>query len=455
MNDKKSLLKALAATHFELSELVLSLTNQQRSPPYHPGINPPIWEWGHTAFFHEQFMLRPIDKIAPIMPEMDFIWDSFDIDHKDRWTKGVIPSIEATQAYVEEVYQRIKQRIEDKPLTPEDHYLYKYVIFHQHMHIESLIWCRQTLGYPAPATLVKTPSTKEAKITQDDASIPSGNYQFGQVSDSPNYATTYATTDFSFDAERPTFNKHIKAFCISKTLVTRAEFLRFVQDGGYQRPEFWSFGGQKWLSQLRDNDTDISQSDAHQKQPQTGPIYWREQEGVWQERLFDQWQALNLQAPVVHVCYWEAEAWCNWADRRLPTEYEWEAAALGNLHGATHHSFPWGHTMDQNQLGESQADMNRHAFAQAPVTALPESDGPFGLRQTIGTVWEWTSSQFLPYDGFKVDMYPYMSTLQFGYHKVARGGSCATSSDLIRGTYRQAYLPFRRDVYVGFRSCQK
>ena len=92
-------------------------------------------------------------------------------------------------------------------------------------------------------------------------------------------------------------------------------------------------------------------------------------------------------------------------------------------------------------------------MAQNPVFDFPEGDSPFGCRQMTGTVWEWTSDQFLPYDGFKVDMYPFMSTLQFGDHKVTKGGGCATSSCLIRGTYRQAYLPQRNDVYTGFRTC--
>ena len=92
-------------------------------------------------------------------------------------------------------------------------------------------------------------------------------------------------------------------------------------------------------------------------------------------------------------------------------------------------------------------------MAQSPVHAFPESASPFGCLQMIGTAWEWTNNQYLPYDGFCVDMYPYMSTLQFGDHKTTRGGSCATSSNLIRSTYRQAYFPSRSDVFTGFRTC--
>ncbi|WP_250637460.1 SUMF1/EgtB/PvdO family nonheme iron enzyme [Marinobacter salinus] len=179
------------------------------------------------------------------------------------------------------------------------------------------------------------------------------------------------------------------------------------------------------------------------------PIYWRWHEGRWQERLFDQWQRLNPDVPVTHVSYWEAEAYCNWAGRRLPTEFEWEVAALGNRPGKACRRYPWGNERPDASL----ADMDGQHMAQNPVFDYPEADSPFGCRQMIGAVWEWTSSQFFPYDGFRIDMYPFMSTLQFGDHKVSRGGSCATSSCLIRGTYRQAYLPQRNDVFTGFRTC--
>src|SRR5690606_24553046 len=143
---------------------------------------------------------------------------------------------------------------------------------------------------------------------------------------------------------------------------------------------------------------------------------------------------LNPDAPVTHVTYWEAEAWCNWAGRRLPSEVEWEVAALGNRPGQPFQRYPWG-----NERAESsRVDMNGRSAARNPVGDFPAGDSLYGCWQMLGTVWEWTSNRFLPYDGFKVDMYPFISTLQFGDHKVTRSGSCATSSNLIRGTYRQA-----------------
>jgi iron(II)-dependent oxidoreductase len=440
MNDKQSLLQALDETHQCLSQLILDISGHQTVFPYHPGINPPIWEWGHTAFFFEFFILRNKDQISPIMPGMDPIWDSFDIDHHDRWKPGMVPSLEQTQAYVQDVYHRIRHRIEINPLLSDDLYLYKYAIFHQHMHIESLIWCRQTLGYPAPKSVNLDGQYNLKKYNQQDVQIPGGEYRIGQPAGRPDFAGQH----FSFDAEKPGVIIHLNPFSISRTLVSKGEFIDFMNDDGYSRPELWSFGGKKWLQALRQKDNDMTRPN----QQQDGPIYWKKKQGEWQERYFDQWYPINYSAPITHISYWEAEAWCHWAGRRLPTEYEWEAAALGNRKGESFHDFPWGDEMDATRV-----DMDCRLMATGLVTDFETGQSPFGLLQCIGTVWEWTSSQFLPYPGFTMDMYPFMSTLQFGYHKVTKGGSCATSSRLIRGTYRQAYLPFRRDAFTGFRTC--
>jgi iron(II)-dependent oxidoreductase len=134
----------------------------------------------------------------------------------------------------------------------------------------------------------------------------------------------------------------------------------------------------------------------------------------------------------------------------LPTEFEWEAAALGLGPDSPSRRFPWGEDMVPGR-----ADLGAERTARPAVQDYPEGASPYGCRQMLGTAWEWTASPFLPYAGFTADMYPFMSTLQFGYHKTAKGGSWATAPALIRGSYRQAYLPQRRDVFVGFRTCAK
>ena len=357
----------------------------------------------------------------------------------------MIPDKESTLKYVDAIYKAILARIENNELTQNDLYLYKYAIFHQNMHIESLIWARQTMGFKKmefdPQHSVEVPEDRTAQPL-GDAEIPAGRYLIGM----PEASENYATSDFAFDNEKPYFEADVDAFKISKTLVSNGEFLAFVEDGGYERAEFWSWGGKKWLNM----EQNFSIPPNEQMVLPRHPIYWRQQDGQWQERHFEQWKTLNPDYPAIHINYHEAEAYCNWANRRLPTEYEWEVAALGNRQGQAHRKFPWGDTMDARKV-----DMDGIHIARVPVTAYADGESQFGCRQMVGTTWEWTSSQYLPYDGFKTDMYPFMSTLQFGYHKVTKGGSCATSSILIRGTYRQAYTPERSDVFIGFRTCAK
>lgn len=447
MDDKDSVLQALHQTRARTLALIDSLPEDRLSVPYHPGVNPPLWEMGHAAFFYEVFIRAELDGLPSYDPDMDDLWDSFHIDHRDRWQPGLFPGREQTRRYFNWVYDRIEERIHSEPLTDQALYLYRYAIYHQNMHIESMIWCRQTVAYePPPGTRLTLPAAAPDNPEPQalgDAEIPGGTYLIGMPGDSPEYARD----DFAFDNEKPRFEKTLAPFRISRTLVSNAEFLAFVEDGGYERRDLWSFGGRKWL----DTEVDVALAQGRPApllQVPRHPLYWRHHQGRWQERVFHQWQPLPLAHPVTHVSYWEAEAYCNWAGRRLPTEYEWEAAALGNRPGQPFQRFPWG-----NDQQPERVDMDARYMAQQPVIAMPEGDSPFGCRQMLGTVWEWTTNQFLPYDGFCVDIYPYMSTLQFGDHKVTKGGSCATSFLLIRGTYRQAYLPQRNDVYTGFRTC--
>lgn len=429
--DKATLLAELETARQRTRALITSLPEYRLDVPYHPGVNPPLWEMGHAAFFYEVFVFSLLDGTPSYDSDMDDLWDSFHIDHKDRWCRDIFPGRERTLAYFDTIYDRVASRIESQPLSDRELYLYRYSIYHQNMHIESIIWCRQTSGYPA------VPDYQPERIApgdhlKGDAAIPAGRWLVGM----PGESEAYAHDDFAFDNEKPRFEIELPAFAISKLPVSNREFMAFMEYGGYERPELWSFGGRKWLQ------AEAGVSPGH-------PVYWRKHDGQWQERLFDQWQPVNPDAPVVHVNYWEAEAWCNWAGRRLPSEYEWEVAALGNSPAEPFRRFPWGN----DPVSPGRADLGGLNMAQNPVWDYPAGDSPFGCRQMLGSVWEWTNSQFFPYDGFKIDVYPFMSTLQFGDHKVSRGGGCATSPNLIRGTYRQAYLAERNDVYTGFRTC--
>ncbi|CAN5361531.1 ergothioneine biosynthesis protein EgtB [soil metagenome] len=427
---QNELIQELEETDRRTRALIEDLSDAQLDVPYERGINPPVWELGHAAFFYEYFLLRALDDQRPRMPGYDEIWDSFEIMHKHRWSPGVVPDKATTVDYYSRVLDETRSRLEGRIPDPHEQYLYRYVIAHQQMHIESLIWSRQTLGYQMPPFSDPAPiALATAAGSPSDLAVPGGDYFVGMPADSDQFATA----DFSFDNERPGFRSQVAPFKISKSLVSNGEFLEFVQDRGYRNEALWSFGGKCWLAD-RDGG-------------RRSPAHWREREaGGWQLRRFDQWIDLPPGAPALHLSFWEAEAFCSWAGRRLPTEPEWEAAARG----PESRRFPWGDSPDP-----ARADLDGILLASSAVDAFPESASPAGCLQMLGTAWEWTSSQFLPYDGFKIDMYPYMSVLQFGDHKVTKGGSCATCSGLIRNSYRQAYAPGRSDVFTGFRTCPR
>ncbi len=425
MNSREEIALELDEVDRRARSLLDDLDESQLAVPYSRGINPPIWELGHVAFFYEYFLLRQLGGSEARMPGYDDVWDSFEISHRHRWTPGVVPEKERMLDYYCGVLGETRARLANEEISDHERYLFRYVIHHHHMHIESLLWGRQTLGYAPPIFPGAEREVPKSTGISGDARVDGGEYFQGMPPLSPGV--------FSFDNERPGHRVTVEPFAISKTLVTNGEFLKFVDDGGYGQESLWDFGGRCWLAEGPGGSREM-------------PEYWGRQEGgTWQHRKFDRWEDLPLEAPIVHVSVWEAEAFCRWAGRRLPTEPEWEAAARG----LDQKKFPWGGEV----MDASRVDMDGRLFATAPADAFIEGASGAGCLQMMGTVWEWTSTQFLPYAGFEIDMYHYMSVLQFGDHRVTKGGSCATCSSLIRNSYRQAYLPGRTDAFTGFRTC--
>jgi iron(II)-dependent oxidoreductase len=240
---------------------------------------------------------------------------------------------------------------------------------------------------------------------------------------------------FVFDNEKWAHPVELRPFAIAKGPVTQAEFASFVEDEGYRRQELWSEAGWSW------------REGAHA----AGPTYWRREGKGWLRRDFDRWVSLEAHRPVVHVNWYEADAYSRWAGRRLPTEAEWEAAAAAGSDdlSAPKRRFPWG----DEPPSSAMAHLDGQALGCCDVGALAAGDSYFGCRQMIGNVWEWTASDFLPYPGFVVDPYRDYSQPWWGTHKVLRGGAWMTRSRLLRNTWRNFYQPDRRDVYAGFRTC--
>jgi iron(II)-dependent oxidoreductase len=295
------------------------------------------------------------------------------------------------------------------------------------MHAEAFLYTRQTLGYPRPPLPAEQPPA--AGPMTGDVSVPGGTILLGADTTAP----------FVFDNEKEAHPVTLRPFAIARAAVTQADFAAFVDDGGYRHRAFWSEEGWSW----------------REKAAAGAPIYWeRGAGGRWRRRDFDRWIDLEPHRPVLHVNWYEAEAYCRWARRRLPAEAEWEAAAADEGQGGTALSprkrlFPWG----SPPPSPSTANLDATVPGCRDVGDLPGGDSPWGCRQMIGNVWEWTASDFLPYPGFTPDPYKEYSAPWFGDHKVLRGGCWATRARLLRSTWRNFYRPDRRDVWAGFRTC--
>jgi iron(II)-dependent oxidoreductase len=291
---------------------------------------------------------------------------------------------------------------------------------HEDMHGEALTYTRQTLGYAAPPLNAGPRATMDAP-PQGDVEFAGGTYLRG--------ARRYRR--FVFDNEKWEHPVEVKPFAIARSSVTEGQFAEFVDDGGYRRRELWSDEGWNWRR---------SAEAVH-------PLYWSREGQGWAVRLFDRTLPLSRDVTLIHVNWHEAEAYCHWAGRRLPTEAEWELAASG----FEKREFPWGNEAPS----PAHAQLDAHALGCASAGAFAAGDTPESLRQMIGDAWEWTASDFEPYPGFIRDPYKEYSEPWFGPpYKVLRGGCWATRSRLIRNTWRNFYAKDRRDVFAGFRTCR-
>ncbi len=396
-------------------------------------LEPPIWEMGHVGWFQEYWILRHLDGAATLRPGSDRIYDAFNVSYRQRW-EHLFPSRAETLAYITEVLQRTLARLERREPTARDVYFYTLAALHEDMHAENLTLVLHSLGYDRPTVSLTDDTIGAPPVDEDyrprDVTVPGGTFMLGAAQDEP----------FVFDNEKWAHPVEIAPFRISSTAVTNAEFLLFVEDGGYRRRECWSRRGWDW----------------RRRQRAEHPVFWeRGNEHQWCERRFDTTFPLAPWHPVVCVNWYEAEAYCRWARRRLPTEAEWEMAATAEATrdgtGLTDRKrrFPWGNDAPASDC----ANLDYRAGWTVDVRAFAAADSAFGCRQMIGNVWEWVADTFAPYPGFVADPYKEYSKPYFGQKKVLRGGCWTTRARLIRGTWRNFYKAHRRNIFAGFRTC--
>lgn len=409
-------------------ELLEGLTQDQLIGPRLPTVNPMLWEVGHVAWFHEFFILRNEYGARPLLERGDALYDSIAIEHERRWDLPLY-SLGEIRDYMQRVQDSLFMRLDYGMASERDSFLYQFTTFHEDMHDEAFLWTRQTLAYPMPAFdgNVGTRDGAGRGALPGDVRIPGGLFLLGSPHEAP----------FLFDNEKWAHEVHVAPFRMARAPVTNREFAEFVENGGYRTPALWSEAGWRW----------------RQREGAEHPVYWwPEPGGGWRMRAFDQWRPLPPDQPVIHVNWFEADAFCRWAGRRLPTEAEWEFAATmrpGPAAALQKARYPWSDAPP----GPVHANLDGFALGCVDVAAYPEGDSAWGCRQMIGNVWEWTADTFGPFPGFAPDDYKEYSEPLFGETKVLRGGAWTTRARLATPTYRNYFGPDRRDVFAGFRTC--
>ncbi|MGA1211304.1 MAG: selenoneine synthase SenA [Burkholderiaceae bacterium] len=388
--------------------------------PHETQLNPPRWELGHIGWFYDWWIARnpgyakglqadPLAKRKPARQaskgrDADSLYNSSDVHHSNRWSIA-LPTIDETLKDLEESLEETFECLAKLNDNPESHYFFRLSVLHEDMHAEAAVYMAQCLGismdegwkslvFSTASTLMRAAPTPDTARSSPNPAIPN-QLRLGH---SQPWDLGFQGEGFCFDNECPKKTVQLQAFEIDSKPVSWEDYLAFIEDDGYRRRDLWTEEGWLWLA------AQVSQN----KNERIGPRYLQFQSGAWMYQNFGQLEPLRLHQVARHLSYFEAQAWCRWKNRRLPSEAEWEWAA--------------------HQPGFE-----------------------------FGEVWEWTSSPFLPLcslANFQCHPYQDYSYPWFDGRPVLKGHSLATPERLRHRKFRNFFTPERNDIFVGFRSAK-
>jgi ergothioneine biosynthesis protein EgtB len=381
-----------------------------------PDASPIKWHLAHTSWFFETFILAPhLPGYRVFHPSFRMLFNSYYNavgDKHPRPRRGLLsrPSLEEVRAYRAHVDAAMAELIDRGTLPPGADSLIELGLNHEQQHQEliltdvlHLLWCNPLKpAYSPPSDAADAAGTGSPPLQW--IAFDEGIVDVGHEGDS-----------FAFDNETPRHRQYLNAFSLASRPVTNCEYLAFVDDGAYRKPELWLSEGWDWVA--------ANSIDA--------PLYWQRGERGWLEFGLRGLVPLRLGAPVCHVSLFEADAYARWAGARLPSEAEWEVAA-------------YGRPIEGNFI-ESGSLAPRPADAATAVTAAP--------LQLFGDVWEWTQSAYAPYPGYRPAggaIGEYNSKFMCNQY-VLRGGSCVSPGSHLRATYRNFFPAAARWQFTGMR----
>jgi ergothioneine biosynthesis protein EgtB len=409
-------------------------------------MSPPRWHIGHTSWFFETLLQAHQPGYHVYSEEYLFYFNSYyegfgeRIARPKRGTKSR-PTVKDTVAYrkhIDEQMLSFLESVENKPELETVLSLVRLGLEHEMQHQELLVYDIKHLLFDQYDAPIK-PAPAPAAEVEGMAEIEGGLFWLGhgtQVQSPKPKVQSFVNYDFAFDNEKPAHQVFLQDYALDRAPVSNGDFLEFIRDGGYQNFRWWFSEG--WEVVSRDE--------------WRAPHYWELHDDQWMIRDFGGLHAVESKAnePVCHVSFYEASAFAKWAGKRLPTEAEWEKAAAFDPKTRQQRAFPWG----DEPPDESKANLFENGiWAPAPLGTFPAGQNAYGCQQMIGDVWEWTTSDYVPYPGFKSEFDEY-NDKWFVNQKVLRGGSFATPQAHIRSTYRNFFHTNERWMTSGFR-CAK
>ncbi|MFF1695605.1 ergothioneine biosynthesis protein EgtB [Streptomyces sp. NPDC058257] len=417
---------ALLAARDRTSLLTSCVEEPELTAQHSPLMSPLVWDLAHIGNQEELWLLRAVAGRDAMRPEIDGLYDAFEHPRSERPSLPLLAPAQARR-YASEVRGRALDVLErtpfhGSPLTDAG-FAFGMIAQHEQQHDETMLITHQ-LRSGATALTAPDPEPAPPFDGPDEVLVPGGPFTMGT-----------STEPWALDNERPAHHRLVPPFYIDTTPVTNAGFQRFIADGGYAQQRWWTPAG--W-DMVRGGEL-------------SAPLFWRREDGQWLRRHFGTVEVVPPDEPVLHVSWYEADAYARWAGRRLPSEEEWEKAARHDPASDRSTRYPWG---DADPTPE-RANLGQRHLRPAPVGSYPAGESPLGVRQLIGDVWEWTSSDFLPYPGFAAFPYREYSDVFFGGdYKVLRGGAFSVDEVACRGTFRNWDHPMRRQIFSGFRTAR-
>jgi ergothioneine biosynthesis protein EgtB len=380
-----------------------------------------IFYMGHLEAFDWNLLRPHMHNVEPFHPHFDRLF-AFGIDPVDGGLPSDTPSDWPSLTDVQSYVLRVRQTLDD---APHDSLLLHMALEHRLMHAETLAYMLHRLPFETKVPEAQQPVPQNEPVRHETIEIPAGSATLGLLRNGTRNGA------FAWDNEFEAHQVEVPAFAIDRHKATNADYLRFIEAGGYQDPALWTDAAWEWKA-------------THHI---THPAFWKSVRGEWRYRTMFEEIPLPSNWPV-YVSQAEAAAYARWAGGRLPAEAEWHCAAYGTPQGPER-AYPWGDELPAPQHG--YFDFAR--WDPAPVNAFPCGRSAFGLEGLAANGWEWTASPFAPFRGFEAHpSYPgYSADFFDGKHYVLKGGSPRTAACMLRRSFRNWFQPHYQYIYAGFR----